>query len=393
MNDKLNEIVLDVINKKDVLVKIVASSPMSGEVKKKVLRRIESNRFLLESYTENKAFHSVIEISDLEKCLKTQVFGDFKQYDIMCTDGGRTVLTNKKGTVSVKDNKVKTLMHAVHNRQKAYIFQEGEDVPALKDLGVFTKENRIAASMGDKFRQINRFIETVNDVFEKQQIKEGSIFKVMDFGCGKSYLTFLLYHYLTVKRKLNVEIIGYDLKKDVVENCNTAAKKYGYDGLRFVCADIRDESALADEKIDMMVTLHACDVATDYALDYAIRHDVQYIFSVPCCQHEINGSIKGSGDYSIFFEQGLIKERFSALLTDAVRVKALENAGYSVNCLEFVGFESSPKNLMIRARLIKRESLEEENKSNEIIKQTLKKYAVSQCLLSLRERDFDDNRR
>ena len=167
-----------------------------------------------EEYTENKVYHKTLEWIEVEKWLKSHIFECFKQSEIMFTSKSITVLTNKKGTVTKKSRKAQTLMDAVHNRKKNYVFKEGEDIPALKDLGVFTAENKIASKMQDKFRQINRFIETVDDVLKNQS---GEL-TVLDFGCGKSYLTFLLYHYLTVKKGLKTRVIGYDLKKDVVEN-------------------------------------------------------------------------------------------------------------------------------------------------------------------------------
>ena len=394
MNEKLEKAIDEIVSKSEKLIKIVCSGSLDSEYNKVVFRRIEKDRFLSEKYTRDKVFHETIEPDEIEKCLKTRIFGGFKQYDVMFTDGGLIILTNKKGTVTVKENKVKTVMDAVHNRKKNYIFTEGEDIPALKDLGVFTKENKIVAAKSEKFKQINRFIEIVDDVFRKNPINEGESFNVLDFGCGKSYLTFLLYYYLSVKRKLNVKITGYDLKADVVKKCNELADKYGYNGLKFIVADVKEDK-LSDEKIDMIVTLHACDTATDYALDFAVEKEVKYIFSVPCCQHEINAEIRKGGDFDIMLEHGLIKERFSALLTDAIRVKALENAGYSVDCLEFVGFDASPKNLMIRASLAMKEDAAEREKQNEKLECLLDKYGASQTLLGLMKSEGRDgiNRR
>ncbi len=375
----MSDIVSAVLSDVDKLVKIVCSSPMRGEYKKTVLRKIEHGRFLLERYKENKVFHEAIEPSEMEKCLKTQVIGDFKQTEIFFTDSVWQVLTNKKGTQTVKKRKAQTIVEAVHNRQKKYILCEGEDIPAMRDLGIFTAENKVAAKMQDKFRQINRFIEMVDDEFKNPP----DSLTILDFGCGKSYLTFLLYYYFTVKKSVKTQVIGYDLKEDVVEKCNGIAKKYGYDGLKFVKADV-SKDVLYGGKIDMTVTLHACDTATDYALDYAMKHGAKYIFSVPCCQKEINAQMNGGGDFEIFASHGLIKERFSALLTDAVRAEVLENAGYRVDCLEFVGFETSPKNLMIRA--VKGGA---PPCGNEDIKNLLDKYGIRQTLLTLREAEND----
>ena len=175
--------------------------------------------------------------------------------------------------------------------------------------------------------------------YNKKQIK------ILDFGCGKSYLTFILYYYCVYIRGIDATIIGYDLKTDVVENCNKIAEKYGYTNLKFEIGDVKKEREQFNN-VDMIISLHACDTATDYALFYAIKYNVKYIFSVPCCQHQINSSIKGFGDYELLFKDGIIKERFSALLTDAIRAQVLRENGYSVDMIEFIDFAHSPKNIM-----------------------------------------------
>ena len=207
------------------------------------------------------------------------------------------------------------------------------------------RDFHIVKAKYDKYRQINRFIELVDQELSRDNRRKLTI---LDFGCGKSYLTFILYYYLTVKRGIEAEIIGYDLKEDVVEKCSAVAEKYGYTGLKFVKADVTRD-ALYDKSIDMIVTLHACDTATDYALYYALSKKADYIFSVPCCQHEINKSIMKSGELDILLEYGIIKERVSALLTDAIRADILSDLGYTVDVIEFIDFEHSPKNIMLRA--------------------------------------------
>ncbi|MBO5102765.1 MAG: SAM-dependent methyltransferase [Clostridia bacterium] len=171
---------------------------------------------------------------------------------------------------------------------------------------------------------------------------------ILDFGCGKSYLTFIIYHYFVYIKKIKATVIGYDLKEDVVQNCNAIALRYGYENLKFYVNDVT-KGNLYNKPIDMIITLHACDIATDYALDYAIKNNVPFIFSVPCCQHEINQQIRSNGDFDILLKHGLIKERFCALLTDSIRAEILSQNGYSVDLLEFVDFAHSPKNIMIRA--------------------------------------------
>ena len=246
-------------------------------------------------------------------------------------------------------------------------------MPALVDLGIFTKEHKIVASMYDKFKQINKFIEIIDNELKNYNSTEITI---LDFGCGKSYLTFLVYYYFAKLRNIKAKIIGYDLKADVVEHCNQIAKKYGYDGLEFVVSDVKKDK-LYNNKIDMVISLHACDTATDYALNFAINNNVKYIFSVPCCQHEINLSISKAGDFDIMLKDGLFKERFSALLTDAVRTGILRAVGYSVDVIEFVDFAHSPKNIMLRA------TKNSTKKSYQSLLDLQNKYKFNQTLLSL----------
>lgn len=236
-----------------------------------------------------------------------------------------------------------------HNKEKEYILKQGENIPALVDLGVFSSDFKIIKSKYDKYKQINRFIEIVDDAFRK--LGKDSI-TILDFGCGKSYLTFIIYHYFTVIRGIKATVIGYDLKEDVVHHCNETARKYGYENLKFYVNDVT-KGELFEGDVDMVITLHACDVATDYALHHAISNKVPHIFSVPCCQHEINKSIHSGGDFDLLLSHGLIKERFSALLTDSIRAEILKECGYDTDVIEFVDFAHSPKNLMLRCRLKK----------------------------------------
>ena len=224
------------------------------------------------------------------------------------------------------------------------MLEEGTVVPPLVDLGVMLNDGRVVKASYDKFKQINRFLEIIDD-----SIKKEDHLKIIDFGCGKSYLTFILYYYLVEVKKINCEIIGLDLKEDVIDNCNKLVEKYGYKGISFLKGDIAKYSNTND--IDMIVTLHACDTATDYALYHAINMKCRYIFSVPCCQHEINQQLQG--DKLHFINKfGILKERFSSLATDAIRANILQYYGYKTQIMEFVDFDNSPKNLLIRASYV-----------------------------------------
>ena len=258
-----------------------------------------------------------------------------------------TVLISKKGKVTIKRKKSVTKLDApvlMHNRKKHYILEEGIPVPFLIDLGVQTAEGRIVHARYDKFRQINRFLEFVQDILP--QMEKGRELTILDFGCGKSYLTFALYYYLKILNGYDIRVIGLDLKEDVIARCNALAEKYGYDKLTFLTGDIADYEGVS--KVDMVVTLHACDTATDYALEKALEWDAKVILSVPCCQHELNKQMENEILKPVL-KYGLIKERIAALVTDALRAGRLEEAGYQVQILEFIDMEHTPKNILIRA--------------------------------------------
>lgn len=263
-----------------------------------------------------------------------------------------------------------------HNREKTYILREGENIPALVDLGIFSKDFKIIKSKYDKYKQINRFIELIDDCFSKSSLSEITI---LDFGCGKSYLTFIVYYYFTKIKNIKAHVVGFDLKKDVVESCNAIAKRYGYENLEFFFNDVTSDRVFTG-KADMIITLHACDIATDYALFYAIENKIKNIFSVPCCQHEINSQIKKGGDFDLLLSHGLIKERFCALLTDSLRAEILRRFGYETDVIEFVDFEHSPKNLMLRCELKK-----EKTPRLSDLSALCEKYGTTQTLLRLSE--------
>ena len=335
------------------LTRAVLSQPLDGTGDSRVdIRPVllkKERRYQIERFRDNRAYHRNVDAQELLSVFSSELDGRFRQALIATAEGSAQYTLRRDGGYK------RTGRAAVprpggeaqsHNREKEYLIAEGERVPALVDLGVFTEDFRIVRAKYDKYKQINRFVELIDQQFAGSDRRDITI---LDFGCGKSYLTFIIYYYFAVKKGMDVKIIGYDLKADVVERCNAVAEKYGYAGLRFVTADVTRD-ALYDEHIDMMVTLHACDTATDYALFYAVQKRADYIFSVPCCQHEVNASVKKGGELDIFLKYGIIKERACALLTDAVRADILEDMGYSVDMIEFTDFEHSPKNIMIRAR-------------------------------------------
>ena len=304
--------------------------------------------YQLERFRDNKAFHQNLDADTLLKLIEGEVESRYRQA-LVVTDT-ETIQYSMKANGSYKRHATASVplpgKIQSHNREKEYILKEGENIPALVDLGVFTSEFKIVRAKYDKYKQINRFIELIDHAFKDYGKEEITI---LDFGCGKSYLTFILYYYFAIKRGIRATIIGYDLKADVVKRCGEIAKKYGYEGLEFVHADVTKD-VLTDRSIDMIVTLHACDVATDFALHYAIQKKADFIFSVPCCQHEVNSSIHKGGELDILLRHGIIKERVSALLTDSIRANVLEDMGYNVDMIEFIDFDHSPKNIMIRAR-------------------------------------------
>ena len=353
------------------ILKITLSDTKS-EIKKIVIRKVEiknKSMWQIEKFIGAQVFHE--NIDRLEEISIN--FSDYNQ--ILFTEIGenKTFFKAKNGyKIKTNFNEIKSIQTS-HNKQKNYIINEGDNVPALVDLGVFSKDGKIIKDRYDKFKQINKFIEIINDSFKNLNQQEITI---LDFGCGKSYLTFLVYYYFVEIKKIKATIIGYDLKADVVENCNKIAQKYGYKNLKFYVSDVKKDE-LFKGKIDMIITLHACNTATDYALNFAINNQVKNIFSVPCCQHEINQTIKTGGDFDVLLTDGLIKERFSALLTDAFRVEMLRAKGYSVDVIEFVDFAHSPKNLMIRAKL------NSTKKSISHLTKLKEKYQFSQTLYEL----------
>lgn len=272
---------------------------------------------------------------------------DFKQMQADTVSQSASVLVSKKGKVTIKKRQLAQKRAAAplsHNRKKRYILEEGKPVSFLVELGVMTPEGRVVNSHYDKFRQINRFLEFIEDICPC--LPGNRELTMIDFGCGKSYLTFAMYYYLRELRGLDLRIIGLDLKEDVIDRCNELARKFGYEKLQFQTGDIADYEGV--DQVDLVVTLHACDKATDYALAKAVAWNARAILSVPCCQHELNGQIQNEILQPVL-RYGLLKERMAALITDGLRASLLERQGYEVQVLEFIDMEHTPKNILIRA--------------------------------------------
>lgn len=346
MNDLANKIQERIST---ALIHMTISNPRTKDgVKKVIIRPIQLKNeiyYQKTSYEEKKVFHENL---TGEACRKQVIslLERFRQVEVLTETERLTGLISKKGKATVKIKQTDCpcgQRDLSHNRKKEYLIPEGTPIPYLVDLGVMTKEGRIVHSRYDKYRQINRFLEFIEDILVN--LPTDRTVRILDFGCGKSYLTFAMYEYLHERKGYQVEMIGLDLKEDVMEHCNCLAEKYGYDHLHFYTGDIADYE---DERpIDMVVTLHACDTATDYALEKAVRWGAKVILSVPCCQHELNGRIRCEALAPIM-DYGLLKERFAALLTDGLRAKLLEEQGYQVQILEFIDMEHTPKNILIR---------------------------------------------
>ena len=316
------------------------------KVKVRPIQKGESLLFQCEEYKNNQVFHENLDVENsIEKL--DHYMEQFKQMQLETKQHRYTVLVSKKGKVTIQKKQQTGTVKEVelaHNREKNYILKEGIPVPFLRDLGVMTSEGKIVRTKFDKFRQINRFLEFIEDILP--QLDREKEITILDFGCGKSYLTFAMYYYLHELQKYDVRIIGLDLKTDVIRHCNELSEKYGYSKLKFLEGNIADYTGV--NEVDMVVTLHACDTATDYALDKAVEWNAKVILSVPCCQHELNGQIKNE-ILAPILKYGLIKERMAALITDAMRAEYLESQGYDAQILEFIDMEHTPKNILIRA--------------------------------------------
>lgn len=366
MDEQLKTLLQDTID--SGLYQIILSNPRRKDeiFKIKIKPVMIKGKLLFQetAYEGTKVFHKNYECYEMQEHIIAVLMKDFRQCEISHRTCRATVLVSKKGKVNINCKKIREQtestgrersLQLMHNRVKNYILEEGTAVPFLVDLGVQTKEGKIIRAHYDKYKQINRFLEFIEDILPTLS-KEKTV-RVIDFGCGKSYLTFAMYYYLHDLKGYDVDITGLDLKEDVIDHCNSLSRKYGYEKLRFRQGDIAEYDEV--RAVDMVVTLHACDTATDYALAKAVLWNARVILSVPCCQHEVNKQIHNEELDSVL-QYGIIKERMSALITDAIRANLLEASGYRTDILEFIDMEHTPKNLLIRA--VKRGHADEKRK-------------------------------
>lgn len=356
--------------------------------------------FQASEYVGQKVLHNNYLKEELLEKLPDWFEGLFKQVEINTKLGKATVLISKKHRATIlskitkADQKIPLDIRVgigteecslLHNKKKNYILEEGMVIPFLIDLGVMTKEGVIVKAKSDKFKQINRFLEYIEDVLP--YLDRDRELTVLDFGCGKSYLTFALYYYLKIRKGYQINVIGLDLKSDVILHCNLLSKKYGYDKLQFLEGDIA--SYQGNTRVDMVVTLHACDTATDYALSKAVGWGAQVILSVPCCQHELNNQIQND-ILKPLLKYGIVRERISALITDALRAELLETKGYKVQLLEFIDMEHTPKNILIRAVKRSKENPVGRDKEREL-KTCMEFLQVNPCLLRLFQEEAENS--
>ena len=376
---EINEYILKIFENN--IQKAVISKPANKNCEyKKITITKMSNSYQVAKYTEKQVFHENISADKIaERCMEL-IEDTYLQFNAWSENKEFSIMVTKKGKVFYKAKNIanqSSIAPAEHNRQKQYILKEGTVIEPLVDMGIFTKEGKVVKAMYDKYKQINRLIEIIDDSVKQRDYKK---LNIIDFGCGKSYLTFIVYYYLTEIKGIDATIIGLDLKKDVIEKCNKAAEKYGYKNLHFELGDINGYKCPFD--VDMVITLHACDTATDFALYNAINWGAKMIFSVPCCQHELNSQIK-TENLSVLTRYGIIQERFSALLTDSIRGNLLEYCGYKTQLLEFIDFAHTPKNILIRAVLKDSQTNATKEKALNEVKSAMSEFNVEPTLYKL----------
>ena len=364
----INELVNFVFDKETFI-----SATLSNPKDKKYYKKLEikliniklTNVYQFIYYTDTQVFHKNLSYSEVISTFKTEILDNYKNAQIFTSLNDYSLFSNRLKEVSIKKLKPsKVKVSQTNNRQKNYVLPEDTFIPFLYELGIVNQEGKMHNSKYSKFKQVNRYLEFIDDIIDS--FDKTKTINIVDFGCGKSYLTFATHYYFKEIKKLDVNIIGLDLKKDVINDCNNIVRKYNLEGIKFLTGDIKDY--ISENKVDMVISLHACDTATDYALHQAIKWESKVIFAVPCCQHEVNKQIK-SNSLEAINDYGLIQERIASLLTDLTRAELLKSQGYKTQVLEFIDLEHTPKNILIRAVLTNNKDTNALNKINELKKE------------------------
>lgn len=383
--EELKKIIDDIFI--DEIIKVVISNKANKEYEyKKINIQKKENKgkdyYQIEKFTDKQVFHENIDIEEANISVFNLMENKFKQLTAWSKEVTYDIKISKKGKVHLSKKRSNNIVveKMSHDKEKNYILKEGMIIEPLIDLGVFSKEGKIINSKYDKYKQINRFIEIIDDEVKKKDYKELTI---IDFGCGKSYLTFVLYYYFVYIKRIKVKMIGLDLKEDVIKKCNEIASRYNYTDLHFELGDINGFKYT--NEVDMVITLHACDTATDYALYNAIKWNAKMIFSVPCCQHELNSQMH-TENLSVLTRYGIIKERVAALMTDSIRANLLEAVGYKTQLLEFIDIAHSPKNILIRSTKSK---ISQEKRDGALVevRSLIKEFNFKPTLLRLLEEE------
>ena len=364
-------------------IKIVFSDKKDGNFSKIIIKPLSlktGKNIQIESFKDNKAFHKNIELNNLQEIENTlkEYIENFKQILLQIENLDISFMKKKERFIK-KENKNNLIKNSnEHNKKKQYILNEGDKIDFLIELGLMSAEGKILKSSYNKFKQINKYLEFIDDVIEELKSKKliDNHINILDFGCGKSYLTFALYYYLKHYRKdLSFSIVGLDLKKDVIEFCNKLAQKLNYENLEFLNGNIKDYDK--SKEVDLVFSLHACNNATDYSLEKALSLSAKAILAVPCCHHEFFEKIqksKNSDFYNtlkIMLDNGVVLDKFATLATDSFRSLTLELCGYKTKMIEFIDTEHTPKNILIRAIKSKSSNLREKLKEYNRLKEFL----------------------
>ena len=364
----INELVSYVFDKETFISATLSNPKEKGYYRKLEIKLINiklTNIYQFIYYSDTQVFHKNLNYKETIETFKNEILDNYKNAQIFTSLNDYSLFSNRLKDISIKKLKPsKVKVTQTNNRQKNYILPENTFIPFLYELGIVNEEGKMHNSKYSKFKQVNRYLEFIDDIIDN--FNKDETINIVDFGCGKSYLTFATHYYFKEIKKLKVNIIGLDLKKDVINDCNKIVDKYHLEGIKFLTGDIKDY--INEGRVDMVISLHACDTATDYALHQAIKWKSKVIFAVPCCQHEVNKQIK-LNSLSAISDYGLIQERMASLLTDLTRAEILKSIGYKTQILEFIDLEHTPKNILIRAILTNNIDPNAQNKINELKKE------------------------